>query len=86
MIPEKKIIGFRIFTQENTVYHYIFPDKTPLSIISDWYANLSSLLIQKDFHLHYEAIKKIGKGHFASVRHIILIIFIYTMKLLDFPC
>jgi len=64
--PEEELYGFRL----------IFPDKTPeknyyfieKANIRDWKTRLSSLIIQNHFHYHYEALRKIGKGHSASVK------------------
>lgn len=65
---EKNLIGFRIYEDKDTIHDFYLIKKTNnYQTIINWKNILSSILIQHDFHFYYEALKKIGKGHFASV-------------------
>ena len=61
------LVGIRIFLN-NQIYHDFYSiKKLNYQMILDWKMILSDKLIQMDFHFYYEAIKKIGNGHFAKV-------------------
>lgn len=64
MVKSRKI-GFRIF-KENCDGQASFYHSNP-DIIGNWVKSLRTLINQYGFHKYFKAIRRLGKGQFATV-------------------